>query len=262
MKRTIASVALGLMLVLSSFSTSFSASDQPSEADLDEPAIFTEGPSKDAGEVIHVPDPLEPYNRLMYKFNDKLYFWVLKPVAKGYKKVAPEVARKSIHKLFSNVTTPIRLVNCGLQGKLEGSAIELTRFFVNSTLGVAGLFDPAKSLIGLEKQEEDFDQTLGKYGLGPGLFIVWPFWGPSSARGTVGMLGDWALDPTFYLTFVNSFAYTGVTTFQIVNDTSLTLGDYEDLIKAAIDPYISIRDAYFQNRRSKIKDKIEDKIKE
>ena len=83
---------------------------------------------------------------------------------------------------------------------------------------------------------------------------MWPFWGPSSVRGTAGLAGDMALSPVFYLNFVNSLAYSSVNSFQILNETSPKLGDYEDLKEAAIDPYIAIRDAYFQNRKSMIEE--------
>ncbi|MBI2876027.1 MAG: VacJ family lipoprotein [Candidatus Tectomicrobia bacterium] len=204
--------------------------------------------------MIIVSDPLEPYNRVMYQFNDKFYFWVLKPTAKGYRKVVPEPARKSVRNFFLNLTTPVRLVNNGLQGKFRQSGVELARFFINTTWGVAGLFDPAKSRMNLPLYEEDFDQTLGMYGLGSGIYIIWPFWGPSSLRGTAGIVGDLAMDPVFYLTLGTNFAYTGVTAYRMVNETSLTIGDYESLKEAAIDPYIALRDAYFQNRRGKIKE--------
>ncbi|UCF84408.1 MAG: VacJ family lipoprotein [Desulfobacteraceae bacterium] len=199
-----------------------------------------------------IADPLEPINRIFFHFNDKLYFWVLKPVATGYKKVAPEPLRISVRNFFSNLFTPIRAVNCLLQGKFKGFGNELLRFVANSTVGMLGFMDPAKTALNLEKQDEDFGQTLGLYGLGPGFFINWPILGPSSLRGTVGVVGDGFIDPLNYL--VDSTLYNAATRgYEQVNTTSLTIGEYESLKKAALDPYVSLRDAYYQYRKNKIK---------
>lgn len=198
-----------------------------------------------------IADPLEPFNRAMYHFNDKLYFWVLKPVAQGYGKVVPEAARVSVRNFFANLAFPIRFVNCLLQANFEGAAAELGRFTVNTLWGIGGFLDPASSKdINLSKQDEDFGQTLGAYGLGQGFFINWPLFGPSSPRDTVGLIGDAFLTPSTYL----SPWYTGAGTrvYDRVNDTSLKIGDYESLKEAAIDPYVAIRDAYVQYRVKKV----------
>jgi phospholipid-binding lipoprotein MlaA len=198
-----------------------------------------------------IADPLEPFNRAMYHFNDKLYFWVLKPVAQGYGKVVPEVARVSVSNFFANLAFPIRFVNCLLQANFEGAAAELGRFTVNTLWGVGGVLDPASSKdINLSRQDEDFGQTLGAYGLGQGFFINWPLFGPSSPRDTLGLVGDAFLTPSSYL----SPWYVGAGTrgYDMVNDTSLKIGDYESLREAAIDPYVAIRDAYVQYRLKKV----------
>ena len=198
-----------------------------------------------------INDPLEGYNRAIFKFNDKFYYWVLKPAARGYRAILPEKARISVRKLLSNAAMPVRLVNCALQGRMKGMAIESTRFAVNSTLGVGGFFNPAESLFHLKEQEADFDQTLGRYGMKPVFFINWPLLGPSSLRGTFGLIADTASDPTTYL--VSPLIKIGIRSYEEVNETSLTIGDYEALTEPALDPYIAVRNAYFQNRRSKIK---------
>ena len=199
-----------------------------------------------------IADPLEPINRIFFHFNDKLYFWVLKPVATGYKSVAPEQLRVSVRNFFSNLLMPIRAANCLLQGKFKGFGNELLRFVANSTVGMLGFMDPAKTALNIEKQDEDFGQTLGLYGLGPDFFINWPILGPSSLRGTVGMVGDGFIDPLNYL--VDSRMYNIATRgYERVNSTSLTIGEYESLKKAALDPYVSLRDAYYQYRQNKIK---------
>ena len=198
-----------------------------------------------------IADPLEPFNRAMYHFNDKLYFWVLKPVAQGYGKVVPEAARVSVSNFFANLAFPIRFVNCLLQANFKGAAAELGRFTLNTLWGVGGFLDPASSEdINLSKQDEDFGQTLGAYGLGQGFFIIWPLFGPSSPRDTVGLVGDAFLTPSTY--FTPWYAGAGTKVYDRVNDTSLNIGDYESLKEAAIDPYVAIRDAYVQYRLKKV----------
>ena len=147
---------------------------------------------------------------------------------------------------------PIRAVNCLLQGKFIGFGTELLRFLVNSTVGMLGLMDPAQTALKLEKQDEDFGQTLGLYGLGPGFFITWPVLGPSSFRGTVGFVGDLYLDPVAWVS-IDLGEWLIITGYEMVNTTSLSLGEYEALKKAALDPYVALRDAYFQYRQNKIK---------
>lgn len=204
-----------------------------------------------------IADPLEPFNRAMYRFNDKLYFWVLKPVAQGYGKVVPEPARNAVDHFFKNLTFPIRFVNCVLQVNFAGAEKELGRFMVNTLLGFGGLLDLASSKqIGLAEQDEDFGQTLGSYGIGQGFYINWPVFGPSSPRDTVGMVGDAFLRPFMY--FGPWYAGAGARAVEMVNATSLRIGDYETLQEAAIDPYVAFRDAYVQYRLKKIERKGED----
>jgi phospholipid-binding lipoprotein MlaA len=201
---------------------------------------------------IGIADPLEPFNRAMFQFNDKLYFWVLKPVAQGYGKVVPEPARVSVSNFFSNLTSPIRIVNCLLQANLSGAATELGRFLVNTLWGIGGLMDPAASKdIDLAKQNGDFGQTLGVYGLGQGFYINWPIFGPSSPRDTVGIVGDFFLHPFTY--FISAWdTSVEIRAYEKVNTTSLSIGDYESLKEASIDPYVSVRDAYVQYRLKQV----------
>ena len=207
-----------------------------------------------AAEQVTIADPWEPFNRAMFTFNDRLYFWVLKPVAEGYSAVVPEPARVSVGNFFSNLRAPIRFVNCVLQANLIGASTELFRFMLNSTIGLAGLFDPAGGEeIGLLRQDEDFGQTLGSYGLGQGFYIVWPFLGPSSPRDTVGSVGDYFAYPLSYLD--PWYAWLAVRGYQAINDTSLQIGDYEAIKEAALDPYISIRNAYIQYRQKKVEER-------
>jgi len=207
---------------------------------------------EDEEEVLTVADPLSPWNRAMFHFNDKLYFWVLKPVAKGYSAVMPKPARNGIKNFFHNLTMPIRMVSCILQGKGRAASAELTKFLVNSTVGVLGFGTPAEKWDELNASEEDLGQTLGIYGIGNGFYIVWPFLGPSTLRDSVGMIGDWFLSPVSYVN--PSEVYMEVRAVETVNKTSLQIGDYESLKEAAIDPYVALRNAYIQNRKKKVKE--------
>jgi len=190
----------------------------------------------------------------MFHFNDRLYFWVLKPVARGYKKILPESARISVRNFFSNVAFPVRFVNCLLQAKFKGAASELGRFALNTLFGFGGFFDPASEKeINLAKCDEDFGQTLGAYGIGQGFYINWPILGPSSIRDTIGMVGDGFLNPFVYVD--PWYTSSGTKTVDTINKTSFRIGDYETLKEAAIDPYIAVRDGYVQYRYKKIKEK-------
>lgn len=203
-------------------------------------------------ESIQIADPLYPWNKAMYHFNDKLYFWLMKPLAQGYSGVVPEDIRLSVSNFFNNITTPIRFVSNLLQLKIKDAGNELFRFLYNSTAGVGGLADAAKMDFNIRQQDEDLGQALGSYGIGHGIYLVWPFLGPSSLRDTVGMIGDRFLTPVQYVDPTETAI--GITVYDQVNETSFHIGDYEDLKKSAIDPYISIRDAYLQHRKKKVED--------
>jgi phospholipid-binding lipoprotein MlaA len=219
----------------------------------DEYGNVTEEEAATAAEGKPISDPIEPFNRAMYHFNDKLYFWALEPAARGYKYVVPEGIRGVVGSFYQNVKAPVRIVNNLLQRKPKYAAIEALRFLINSTVGVGGLRDCAKECFDIEGREADFGQTLGVYGLGTGFYVVWPFVGPSSARDSVGWLADRALMPTTYVS--SSFpSWEGIGLFahDAVNKTSFHLGDYEALKDAAVDPYVAMRDAYRQYRQKKI----------
>ncbi len=214
------------------------------ETDLD--AFASEEP------IRTIADPFEPINRLFFHVNDKLYFWVLKPIASAYRSLFPSPARVGVRNFFSNTTTPIRVANCLLQFKFKRAGIETVRFVVNTSIGFVGLVDVAKKEWDLKKQEEDFGQTLGFYGIGPVFYINWPIFGPSSLRDTTGSVGDFFLNPRNYLVEFPVLVSVGVGAYERVNNTSLTIGEYEALREAALDPYIAMRDAYHQFRQSKI----------
>jgi phospholipid-binding lipoprotein MlaA len=199
-----------------------------------------------------ITDPIEPFNRAMYQVNDKMYFWLLKPVAQGYKAVVPEPARISVKNFFSNLKYPVRFVSCLLQADFTGAATETGRFAVNTVWGIGGLLDPAAGKeLDLQKQDTDLGQTLGVYGAGHGFYIVWPFFGPSSVRDTADIIGNQVLYPLSFLDIW--YASLGAKAVETVNSTSLRIGDYESLIGAAIDPYVAMRDAYVQYRMHDVK---------
>jgi len=211
------------------------------------PPLQEEDKEYEDEEPIAIADPLEPFNRAMFTFNDRLYFWVLKPVAQGYKEVVPEPARVGIDRFFNNLSFPVRFVNCLLQANLKGALSELGRFTINTVWGLGGLLDPASNEdINLRPYREDFGRTLSFYGIGHGFFITWPLLGPSSLRDTFGFAGDTFLSPLSYVE--PWYAGTLAKGYDKVNAISLRIGDYESLKEAAIDPYISVRNAYLQYR--------------
>jgi len=203
-------------------------------------------------EVVQVADPLSPWNRAMFHFNDKLYFWLLKPLSRGYKAVIPTPVRSGVKNFFHNLTMPIRMVSCLLQGKGRAASAELSRFLINSTVGVFGFGNPARRWPELDPSEEDLGQTLGSYGIGNGFYIVWPILGPSTMRDSIGMVGDWFLNPVSYVDSTET--YLEIRGVETVNDTSFKIGDYESLKEAAIDPYVALRNAYIQHRKKKVEE--------
>jgi phospholipid-binding lipoprotein MlaA len=198
----------------------------------------------------YASDPLKPWNNAMYHFNDKLYFWILKPVARGYRTIMPDMGRIGVQNFFLNLSTPIRLVNCLLQGKGGGAEIEFARFLTNTTVGFLGFRDPAKAFHNLNRKDEDLGQTFGVWGVDNGWYVILPFLGPSTVRDAAGRFGDMFLNPLFYLETTQ--LSTGVWAFEKINGISFRIGDYETIKEAAFDPYESIRDGYLQRRAKEV----------
>ncbi len=144
-------------------------------------------------------DPLEPVNSAVFEFNYRLDKYVVKPAAKVYNFFIPPDVQQSFSNVFQNIRFVPRLFNNLFQAKFQGAGIELSRFLINSTLGVGGLFDPAKIMFELETPQEDLGQTLGTYGVGPGPFLMIPFLGPFTLRDGIGFIGDSFLDPFNWL---------------------------------------------------------------
>jgi phospholipid-binding lipoprotein MlaA len=219
--------------------------DVGEEGDLREPSFGVESPP------VPVHDPIEPVNRGIFYVNDMLYRWILKPVAKGYRYVVPEGARIAVRNFFSNLGTPIRAANTLLQGKFKATGTELVRFTINSTFGIAGLFDRAKDL-NLDRKDEDTGQTLGVYGLGHGMYVVLPILGPSSARDAVGFVGDTFLDPLTYISPTE--VAIGANAVRSETNLSFKIEDIDELFGTAVDPYVAVRDAYIQSREKRVKE--------
>ncbi len=210
-----------------------------------------------------VADPLIAYNRAMTKFNDKFFDVVLSPVAKGYRVVVPEGGRIGIRRFFNNLFYPVRFVNNVLQLKYDRASIETARFLLNSTVGLLGFFDPAKEWFALQAYPEDFGQTLGFYGVGPGFHYVLPFLGPSNLRDAIGLIPDTYMIPITYLPEIQIsgtsesdrvWIAVGVESYRRLNDASLSLEEYHSLRRDALDLYTFMRDAYERNRQVKIKE--------
>jgi len=209
------------------------------EREFHDPFASDSGSSKSK-----VSDPLEPLNRTFFHFNNWLYRRVLRPFSSGYRTVAPKPVRVCVDRFFINLKFPVRVVNNVLEARFKGAGIETARFVVNSTVGVAGLFDPATHWK-LKEQSADFDQTLTVYRIPNGIYLNWPVLGPSTVRGTVGMAGDSALNPLWYVD-VPLAVTAGATGLKVVNTTSLHIDEYNDLMSATLDPYAAERSAYLE----------------
>lgn len=200
---------------------------------------------------LEIFDPLEPLNRVFFTFNDRLYFWVLKPVKTGYSAVLPEDVRLSIGNFFYNLAAPVNFVNTLLQGRFRDSGIVLKRFLINSTIGVYGFGDVAAEHFDLKPARGDFGETLGVYNIGEGLYICWPVFGPSNVRDSVGIVGDMYLHPYKWVD-MDSGVETGARATEFVNRLSITPPVYEEIVEISIDPYVATREAYVEYRRKLI----------
>jgi len=199
-------------------------------------------------------DPWEPMNRKFFAFNDFLSRHALEPVGRAWACVVPEFARRSIERVYENLNTPIVMVNDLLQAKPQAAGVDLGRFLLNSTVGLAGLLDPARS-IGLEPNHEDFGQTLGVWGVPPGPYLVIPILGPSSPRDAVGTAVDTAaFAASYFIPFWVSAASRGV---DYANTFSFIANDIADERAAAFDWYAAVRNAHVSNRENLVRDRTE-----
>lgn len=201
-----------------------------------------------------ISDPFEGYNRGVFWFNDKLYFYLFKPVVRVYR-VVPHPVRNSIGNFFSNLSSPISIANAILQLKPTDATLGFSRLLINTTIGLGGLFDPADHWVGIPEKKEDFGQTLGRYGVGQGPYFVLPIFGPSSIRDTTGHFADVFFDPLAYAGESFSFwQYVGIKGLDFLNALSLDDDNYEKIKRDSLDPYLFMRAAYAQYRLAKVKE--------
>jgi phospholipid-binding lipoprotein MlaA len=194
-------------------------------------------------------DPWEPFNEKMFNFNYKLDRYVIKPVATVYNEIVLDGEKQAIHNAYDNVAMPKRFINSLVQGKFKGAGLELSRFVINSTLGVGGLADVAKYQFHMERSDENAGQTLGYYGIGPGPYLVLPFMSPLTVRDAVGYVFDMALDPISYaLPLVGNF---GKSTEGIVNNRAANIDKYQSAEEATLDLYSAVRNDYLTGVNSR-----------
>jgi len=237
---------LGLAMVTAPLA---SAQQNPPPDDATKAAV-----DDDEYAVVKIYDPLEPFNRAMFKFNNGLYDYVFRPVSTGYVKVTPAKVRVGLGNFFTNLRFPIRFVSDVLQGKIKRAGLETGKFCVNTVAGLGGFIrisDDVPSLANIPS--EDLGQTFGVWGIHKGPYLVLPVLGPGTARDTVGLVGDYFLNPLHWDPFkeVDGHRWWWDTTLQTtdaVNSLPGLLQLYDEEKKAALDPYVAVRSAYIQYR--------------
>lgn len=198
-------------------------------------------------------DPFERMNRAVFTFNETADQYVVKPAAEAYRYVLPEFVRTGVTNFFSNINDVLIAANNLLQGKPSNAVSDIGRFLVNSTVGILGFFDVATDM-GLDKNHEDFGQTLAVWGVGDGPYVVLPFFGPSNVRDTVGLVVDIETDFMINTNKLNSDEKIAVNGLRIINRRADLLDAGQLLEDAAFDKYSFLRDGYMQRRRSQIYD--------
>jgi phospholipid-binding lipoprotein MlaA len=197
-------------------------------------------------------DPWEGFNEKMFWFNREILDrYILKPVATAWDFVFPDPVQRGFHNFFDNLAVVRRVVNNTLQLKLTGAGTELTRFTINSTIGLVGFFDVAKDAFGIEQRDEDTGQTFGVWGMGPGPYLVLPLLPPLTVRDGIGYAFDIAMTP--YMYFIPWYASMGGRATDIVNERSLNLDRFERVAESTVDLYGAVRNAYLQRRAAAIK---------
>ena len=240
----------------------------PPESQSDEPLDPFARADEGAGEEY---DPWEPMNTNVFEFNRQVDRFVLKPAAKGYNFIMPDLVQVGISNFFYNIRFAPRFLNNVFQGKVKGAGIELGRFLINSTVGIGGFFDLAKK-IDLVTPEEDLGQTLGFYGVKPGPYLVLPLLPPFTVRDFTGFLGDIALNPINWLVVpiieadgvpsviahknrtTSSIIQTGSRVGEIINERSRNLEKFQGVEEATLDLYTAVRNAYLQKRAQAIRE--------
>lgn len=200
-------------------------------------------------------DSFEGYNRAMFKFNYEFDKYLMKPVAKGYRFITNEYVRNRVSNALSNIREPIYAINHILQGEPKESGVNLSRLVINSTLGLAGMYDVAGGW-GLTRSTASYDDTMAKWCIKDGPYFILPFFGPATPRSTVGLVLDTASNPVYWATYNSPagtkdkiyYSYAAVSVIA-VREANLDLLD--DLERNSVDFYATMRSAFLQNRKSK-----------
>jgi phospholipid-binding lipoprotein MlaA len=214
-------------------------------------------------------DPWEPFNSKMFELNRKLDRYLIKPAAQVYDKIMPDELERGLSNSFHNIRFVPRLINNLLQGKFKGAGLELGRFVINSTFGLAGFMDFAGEVFGMQTFDEDTGQTLGAWGIPAGPYLVLPLYPPLTVRDAFGTVGDFLLDPINYFLFAvvrvgqpalvfhqntATFGYMGMRAGEIVNERSINLEKFQGVEEATVDLYSAVRNAYLQRRAKDIRE--------
>jgi phospholipid-binding lipoprotein MlaA len=245
-RQLLASLFLTALVGLSQSSWAQEVPQQAPQAAPEEEEFF----DFDEGEEpeLRIADPLESVNRVTFALNDKLYRLVFKPVARGLR-ILPAGLRLSFSNFFSNLGTPVSAASALLQADLPNTGTELSRFAINSTAGFLGFFDVAGEF-GIESDTEDLGQTLARYGVGHGFYLIVPFYGSSSLRDVVGSVGTAAINPIYDNLEDGEIVALNVANAEIA--LSLDQDTYESFYDSALDPYIFFRTAWLQNRAGNV----------
>jgi len=197
-------------------------------------------------------DPLKFYNIPMTQFNDFVYMYIMGPIADGYRYIVPKPIREGTSNVFHNIQFPIRFTNNLLQLNFNNALEESVRFAINSTYGIAGFIDIAKSDGGIERHNEDFGQTLGYYGMSNDIHIVLPLLGPSNLRDTIRIVADSVINPISYME--EKDVYFSIKTYDTINEYSLHMDEYENIRKDSLNLYILLKSVYEQRRNTLIEE--------
>lgn len=251
---------LGVSTSLFTSCSSASRKQQPPSAAAVGGAAQSDGKSVvaeddlDEYQVVSIPDPLEPVNRVTFWVNHQFYTFVFRPVSKTYERVFPKKVRTGVYNVFDNVEYPVRFVNDALQGKFGEAGKETGRFLVNSVMGVGGIGRPADHMPALANgNRASTAQTLDHWGLGHGFYLVLPLLGPSSLRDTVGLAGDYALNPISWVSIVYG-GYTwiiAISATAALSDMPNKFDTYDAATKNSLDRYLAARTAYSQYRNNR-----------
>jgi|AntRauTorcE11897_2_1112592.scaffolds.fasta_scaffold01032_9 phospholipid-binding lipoprotein MlaA len=208
-------------------------------------------------ESTNIPDPLEPLNRGIFKLNTALDIVLLEPLAMGYNALLPEIVRNGIRNFLRNLRAPIHIANNILQGEVGDASVGAARFVMNTTVGVGGVFDVAATQ-GLNYEQEDFGQTLAVWGVGDGFYIVWPVFGPSSVRDSVGFGVDALADPVRIVAFNadEEWIYYTRNGIEFLDAKASLVDTLRDVRKNSLDYYSSVKTIYEQRRTALIRDNI------